>query len=162
MVVNGFPKQSSDECGLPSNILAIFGTLKIPINASDLISCRRMTLKTASPPIILSFTNEETKQKIFTQWKDIAKIGKHPANNQLFKELHERFQLPINSYINISEEETKYTHNLFKEAQHKLRGKFKYVWKKNGNIYTKLDDNNKSIKIVSSSQIDNILFRYDC
>lgn len=161
LIVNGIPDQQPQEEDLSQLILKLCAILKIPIVKADIASCRRMFTKTGHSPIVVSLKDEETKLMIYNNWKEITKTGTHPTKNLLIKELYEKFQLPVNNYINITEEETRYTYNLFREAQQKFKGKFKYTWKKNGNIFTKLDDNSRGIKITSSHQIDTIILDFD-
>lgn len=161
LIVTGIPKHSEEIEDLPQTILTLCGALDIPLIATDIISCRRMIINSGTGPIVVSLKDESTKIGIFNKWREVIKIGKHPSTNQNIKKLYEKLQLPSTNYINITEEETKFTYNLFREAQYKLKGKFKYVWKTNGHIFTKFDDNNRSVKIVSSNQIDDLAFNFE-
>lgn len=157
LIVTGIPKHSDEE-DLPQIILTLCGALDIPLVSADIISCRRMIINSGTRPIVVCLKDEKTKIEFFNKWREVIKNGKHPSTNQIIRTLYDKFQLSANNYINITEEETKFTYILFKEAQHKLKGKFKYVWKTNGHIYTKLDDHNRSVKIISSNQIDDLVY----
>lgn len=159
LIVNGLPNQEQEDT--TQLILTLCGALQIPIEAKVITSCRRMIVKKGIPPIVVSLIDEGTKIKIYKKWKEINKNGSHPLKNQLIKDLYDKFQITNTSYISIVEEDTKYTYNLYKEAKERLKDICKYVWKRNGNIFAKSDDNSKGIKITSSHHIDEIICDHD-
>ncbi|XP_055910758.1 uncharacterized protein LOC129945123 [Eupeodes corollae] len=126
----------------------------VPLKDDDVVDIRRLPSKTAKPgPLLIEMKNTHVCKRFLTAAK-LHRINVSQNQNSLSFSISNSINdqlIYINEYIPISDL------ILYKKAKaHKIEHNFKYLWKKNGNIFTRKDDESKIFKLSSLTDFDRV------
>lgn len=151
IIINGIPTQEN-------NLNVVTALCSIIINDKveerHIKHIRRMNINTPTQPMVVTFHDKSLKIDLLRSWKKLLKTTKiNDLQNNL------KTQLNITNFevrISISEENTRFTQNIFKETKEQLSNSFKYIWKRRGIIYVRKTDTSEIIKITSTQQLQTL------
>lgn len=152
VIIYGIPYQQGEDTNqLTIKICNLL--LNTPLDANCIFT-RRMPIKTISPPIVVSFKDYNTKVTILTNWKTLRKSNTDQSANNIQRKLKEELNiLQTNVRISITEEQTPYIIELFKEVKQSLGSRFKFIWIKYGHIYLREKESSLVHKIANRTQL---------
>lgn len=152
IIIYGIPFQQEENIQQIS-IKICNSLLNTPIDDSCIIT-RRMPIRTIAPPIVVSFRDYNTKHSVLSNWKTLQKSSKDQQGNNIQKRLKDELNIiSTNTKISITEEQTPYIIELYKEAKQSLGSRFKFIWIKYGNIYLREKELSPVHKIVNRTQL---------
>lgn len=120
--------------------------------APDSFLTRRMPIRNISPPIVIQFRDHNIKSTIIKNWKTLNN-NNNSENINIQQTIRQHLNINQNSKISITEEQTHYSHKLFREVKESLGAKFKFIWNKYGYIYIRQSEDSPIHKIETRHQL---------
>lgn len=152
IIINGIPTTEENNLNITIEICSM--VVNAEVKQDHIKYIRRMKINSANQPIVVTFHDRSLKIDVLRCWQKLIKTKKiDELQNQLKSKLNITNEA---SRINISEENTRFTQNIFKEAKDHLSSSFKFIWKRRGIIFVRKTENSKIIKITSLEQIQQL------
>ncbi len=138
--ISGIPLKENEK--VKELVKNLGAKMQVPIKNLDIVAAHRLPTKSSAPPIIVRFTNRDTKTEMINASRKMKLNG-------------EEFNYSPALPIYCEERLTQYTQNLLTTAK-KLRqeGYIKYVRVREGIVRVRVEDSSPAIKIEHLSQLE--------
>lgn len=152
IIVNGIPLKSDEVTNQIANELFTL-ILDSKIDSNIINSSRRMKLNNniSVPPLVICLSDNRIKTKIIKNWSEKR------STVAFQQKIRAHFALTTDDNINIAEEKTNFTNNLFKEARTQLKENYKFIWVKYGNLNIRKSESSPIIRIKNRSDLEKVV-----
>lgn len=150
IIINGIP---TDDNNLNTTIVLCSMIVNAEVKKEHIQHIRRMNINTATQPIVVTFHDRSLKIDILRSWQKLIKTKRI---NEFQTQLKSKLNITNESRISISEENTRFTQNIYKETRELLSKSYKFIWKRRGIIYVRKTEDSTIIKIASSEQLQTL------
>lgn len=151
IIINGIPTQENN-----LNVVIVLCSMIVngEVEEKHIKHIRRMNIDSQTQPMVVTFHDRSLKIDLLRSWKKLLKSQNiSDLQNQLKAKLNiTNFELRIS----ISEENTRFTQNIFKDTKELLSNSYKHIWKRRGIVYIRKTDSSEIIKITSNQQLKSI------